>query len=498
MFEKSGRPNSFLSFADGEPTEKIGSLIPRAVKEKNQRNRQSRQRFSAAKVVVSIITPVVGLAVFALVAVSGYGLLASSNVASVLTVNIFDTTTNTVVTVPYGPQESLAQLSFFTQTRDAFIEDEVTFIEVDFDTNMVRYFEKGVLSQSTDIVATGVAGSWWDAPSGLYRVEAKQKNNFSNVNQVYLPWSLTFEGNYVIHGIPTYPDNRPVTEAFAGGGIRLNNQSATELYNAVDVGVPILVHKASDEITDTFAYVPTAPEIGTPRYLVADLGNGTILAATESDKPAPIASLTKLMTAVVAAEKLNLDSRVQVASSTLITSLIPRLADRTSVSMYSLLQLLLVESSNEAADVIAEEYGRVEFVQAMNDKARQLGMVNTTFADPSGVSAENVSTAEDLFRLTEYIQENRQFIFAITQKGEVNAIGEGEFLDLNNLNGDDEIDSFIGGKVGETEAAGQTLISVHEVNIRDTKRKVAVILLGSTGRKADLQSLLQYLEEEYN
>ena len=60
--------------------------------------------------------------------------------------------------------------------------------------------------------------------------------------------------------------------------------------------------------------------------------------------------------------------------------------------MYSLLQLLLLESSNEAAEVIAGEVGREEFIKAMNAKAVQLGMLNTTFTDPSGLDDGNVST----------------------------------------------------------------------------------------------------------
>jgi D-alanyl-D-alanine endopeptidase (penicillin-binding protein 7) len=495
MFKKISQKFSLQSFSNDTPIESIGSLIPQLVKEKNLRQ---RRQFSSLKLVAAVGAPVLGVAAFTVLAVSGYGLVASNNLASVPTVNIFDTTTDTTITLPYGPLPALAQISFFEQTREAFIEDEVTFIEVDLDAQLVRFFEAGILTQTAEVLATGVEGSWWDAPSGLYTVKGKSKNSFSNVNQVYLPWSITFEGNYAIHGLPAYPNQAPVTEAFVGGGIRLNNQAAEALFAAVDVDVPVLVYKKAVDKSDDFAYVPTAPEISTERYLVVDIDNGTILATGEAEEAAPVASLTKLMTAVVAAERLNLDSRVQVTAPTFVMSLIPRLSERTSVSMYSLLQLLLVESSNEAAEVIAGEYGREDFVQAMNDKARQLGMLQTTFADPSGISPQNISSPKDLYLLTSYIHSNRQFIFDITAKKEVTVIGSGEFTNLDNFNEVDDITSFVGGKVGETSAAGQTLVSVHELEIQDSIRTIVVVLLGSTSRKDDLRTLLRYVEEEFN
>jgi D-alanyl-D-alanine endopeptidase (penicillin-binding protein 7) len=240
------------------------------------------------------------------------------------------------------------------------------------------------------------------------------------------------------------------------------------------------------------------PNIETPHYLIADIETGAILAASDLDDPVPIASLTKLMTAVVTAEKLDLDKRVQVTSPSFVESLIPRLADRTSVSMYSLLQLLLVESSNEAAEVIAGEYGREAFVGEMNTKATQIGMLNSNFTDPSGLNSGNTSSLGDLFRLSDYIYNNRSFIFDITAEGEMSTmVGMNEFEGLVNFNQIEDVDNFVGGKVGETTAAGQTSISLHTITLQGSERTVVIILLGSAHRGEDVRTLIQFVEDRF-
>jgi D-alanyl-D-alanine carboxypeptidase len=365
------------------------------------------------------------------------------------------------------------------------------------DEKLLRYFREGVLAESAPIESFGEDGSWFDAPSGLYQVEKKEEREFSNVAQVYLPWAVVFEGNYVIHGAPSYPDGSAVGPDFVGGGIRIESTAAEKLFDAVKIDMPVLVHQRPKE-GDSFVYEPTVPTLETPHYLIADVENGAVLAASDLDAAVPIASLTKLMTAVVASEKLNLDSRVSVTSPTFVESLIPRLADRTSVSMYSLLQLLLVESSNEAAEVIANEYGKEAFVNEMNSKASQVGMVNSKFVDPSGVGAGNVSSLSDLFKLTQYIHTNRHFIFDITADGELSTIqGMNEFSGLSNFNDVEGLDNFVGGKVGETSAAGQTSISLHTVKIQGSDRTVAVILLGSAHRGDDVRALISFVEERF-
>lgn len=496
MFQESDQSVRLFSYSDDQPTENIGSLIPRSVRN-SQKSKKST--FSKArKVAISTVTPIIGFAALALVAASGYGVLSTSNLASAPTVTIFDSETASQVEFSYGPQTALARTSFFDETRDAFIDESMTFIEVDLDAHTVRYFKNGVLLFTSEILAEGQQGSWWDAPSGLYQVEGKKEYQFSTYTQAYFPWSVTFEGNYVIHGWPEYPDESLVGEEFEGGGIRIATEDAEALYKLADTDIPVLVHKTPDA-PDTFTYEPNVNEVQAEHYLVADLENGTILAASDMHTSVPIASVTKLMTAVVAAEKMSLDHRVRAASPTFVESLIPRLAERSTVSMYSLLQLLLVESSNEAAEVIAGEYGREDFIEEMNTKARQIGMYESNFADPSGLSSENTSSLTDLYQLTRHIYNHRNFIFEITATGEAIGVqGGGEFEGLVNFNEVKDNDTFIGGKVGETRAAGQTSVSLHELIIQGEKRTIVVILLGSPQRTEDVLSLLDTVENRFS
>ena len=434
---------------------------------------------------------------FLLAGTVGYGMVSQAGQVASPIVTVIDPYTLETTTLTKGPQIALSQHNFFTETRNAFIDDAMTFIEVDLTRKQVRYFERGVLSQTAEIIRSPQPGSWWETPSGMYEVVRRDSSFFSSLAQADLPWTIAFEENFIIHGEPSYPDGSSVKTDFGGGGVWLKNEDAEALFEASTLDIPVLVHTAK-ATPSSFVYEPPVPDISVPHYFVADIENDTVLAASDLDDVAAIASLTKLMTAVVAAENLQLDARVFVTSPNFVTSLIPRLANRSSVSMYSLMQLLLVESSNEASEVIAAEFGREEFINAMNQKARQLGMLNTSFADPSGLSSDNVSSVGDLYRLTQYIFENRRFILDITKDVNLSSANQGgDFSGLINFNEIEDTTGFVGGKVGETRAAGQTSISLHELSIKGTTRTVVVIILGSEGRTADVQALVSFVEDQF-
>lgn len=493
MRDKKDSQVRLLSFKDDQPQELRGSLIPRSVRGR----KKSSALKKTATTTIKIAAPIAAVAAMAFVAVSSYGLVAAKQQVATPTVTIIDPGSSKEVTLSYGPQAAFSQEKFFNETRNAFVDKEISFIEVNFETKMVRYFKEGVLAVSAPVLSFGQEGSWWDAPSGLYEVDSNEAREFSSLAQVYFPWAVTFEGNYAIHGVPEYPDRTPVKDTFVGGGIRIANEDAEKIHELTTLGTPVLVYKKQAD-KDHFVYAAEVPGVSAPHYLIADIDSGTMLAASDLRVAVPIASVTKLLTAVVAAEKLDLDSRIQVSSPNFVESLIPRLQDRSSASVYSLMQILLVESSNEAAEVIAGEYGRDKFIEEMNTKAKQIGMLESAFVDPSGLGNGNTSTLGDLFRLAQYIHVNRTFIFEITAKEKVVGVRDtGEFADLSNFNEVEELNNFVGGKIGETTAAGQTSISLHEVSIQGSPRTVAIILLGSTERDQDVRTLMQFVEEQY-
>lgn len=409
------------------------------------------------------------------------------------------TSSDTLTPVPlhYGVQPLLSHPNFFTDTHERFIAEKLTFIEADLTRMEIAYFENGNEVFRAPILSKGKEGSWWETPAGLYEVTLKKENHYSSFGNVYQPWNLVFQGNFFIHGWPTYPDDTPVPEGYSGGCIRLSDEDAEKLYGLVAVDTPVLVHEADFE-NDDFVYEPKAPDISATHYLVADIKNNAILASSDLDAVAPIASIAKLMTALVAAEHINLDKDVHLYQEQYVTTLIPRLEGRYQASMYSLLQLLLVESSNEAAEVIATQVGRERFITLMNEKALALGLTHTTFTDPSGLDDGNVSTVSDLLRLVQYIHYNRSFILELTHDQDLpTAYTSGEFGELENFNEIEDVDSFIGGKIGETLAAGQTSVSLHRLNINDTERIVAIIILDSSGRDDDVRQLLHYIETQF-
>jgi len=289
-----------------------------------------------------------------------------------------------------------------------------------------------------------------------------------------------------------------VPEGYSGGCIRLDTADAEALYALTPVGTPVLVHER-DFASDGFVYEPKVPEVDATEYLVADIKSSTVLASSDMDAVVPIASITKLMTALIAAEYINLDSDVRITQERYVTTLIPRLEGRSTASMYSLLQLLLVESSNEAAEVIAAQIGRERFVTRMNEKAASLGLMSTTFVDPSGLENGNRSSLRDLLRLIQYIHNNRSFILELSVDADLTtAYQAGDFGELENFNAIDGVENLIGGKVGETQAAGQTSVTLHRVTINDSERVIAIIVLGSEDRPAAVVTLLNYVTTQFD
>ncbi len=501
MHDEPDRTFRLVSFHDDQPVEKPGALIPRPRNELAPKTDfhplGAVKSFNFAPY-IGVGFGAVALFLLAIVGTASYGLVAQNNLVATPAVTIVDPYTSGRSGLGYGPQSALERNSFFTETRDAFIDEKATFVEVDVAGSQLRYFKRGVLLFSAEILSVGKSGSWWSVPAGLYEVEQLEDKPFSNLAQVYLPDTVRFDGNYLIHGTPVYPDGTEASVESGVGGIRLSGEDAADLYKLVSDDISVLVHTPPAE-ADSFIYQPVVEGVIAEHYLVADIENGAIIATNDLDAQAPIASLVKLMTAIIAAEKIDLDTRVRATAPTFVESLIPRLSDRQSVSVYSLLQLLLVESSNEAAEVIAGQLGREEFILLMNEKAKKIGMHSTVFTDPSGLDSGNISTVGDLYRLVRYINEQRSFIFDITDTSRVSTdyIG-GEFGELVNFNQIEDVDGFIGGKVGETNVAGQTSVSLHEIRIRGEKRVILVVALGTTERNNDVRVLLNHVDQTFN
>lgn len=405
------------------------------------------------------------------------------------------TTTNTPL--EYGPNEKLSQPNFFADTLKAFIASKQSFVEADLSHMKIRYYDHGTTTFEADILTKGKEGSWWETPSGLYAVENKEPTHFSSFGQVNTAWNMDFQGNFFIHGWPYYPNGTPVSSKFSGGCIRLSDADAKALYEHVSVHTPILVYEG-DYASDGFQYHVTAPTIDAKAYLVADIKSNAILMQSGASSSLPIASLTKLMTALVAAEYINLDKNFTVPESAMTYTSVETLKAGQTMSGYSLLLPLILESSNVAANTLGQIVGTERFVSLMNKKAASLGMTHTTFTDPSGADSGNVSTLTDLLRLATYIYNNRSFIYQIsTGKNVETAYNVYKFNPLKNFNPVPGLTGFIGGKVGKTTAADETIISLYTMTIRGEERPVVFIALGTQNNYQAVTNLYHYMDAQY-
>ncbi len=194
-------------------------------------------------------------------------------------------------------------------------------------------------------------------------------------------------------------------------------------------------------------------------------GKERFLFRRKIEKPLSIASLTKLMTALVIIENNpDLSKSIIISESAEGKYNVPvygNLKAGQKVSLEELLNLMLHYSSNDAAFALAESVGLENFVEKMNQKARDLDMKNTYFINPIGLDPEdidavaNYSTSYDLMTLSKYILKNHPFLFELSL-GNGPYLIENGVLDLHILDNQ----TIIGGKTGYTEKAGGCMLFV--------------------------------------
>jgi len=218
-------------------------------------------------------------------------------------------------------------------------------------------------------------------------------------------------------------------------------------------------------------------------------GNKIIIFAKNEDLKLPIASLTKLMTAVICFENYDLAENIIVsekADSQLPMQTDLKLGDTFSIDNF--LHVMLVESSNKAAYALAEKVGEEYFVSLMNQKATEIGLRNTYFADPTGLSSENVSTANDLVLLAEYILDNHPEISQITTTKNYKLENLGEIKNTNQLL--TQVPGIILGKTGFTNFANGCLLIVSK-NLNGDGYLINIVL-GADDRFTEMKKLISW------
>ncbi len=217
-----------------------------------------------------------------------------------------------------------------------------------------------------------------------------------------------------------------------------------------------------------------APKLSAACATLVDGLTGRVLYEKNADEPRPIASITKLMTALVAVRSTpDLTQEVTVKREyTLAVGSSMYLKAEETLTLETLLYGLLLVSGNDAALAIADSCaGGVDtFVGWMNDWAAELGMTNTHFANPSGLPDDaHYSTAADMAKLAKVVLEDEVLAKIVSTKS--TTIGGRTFANHNKLLW--QYEGCVGMKTGYTDKAGRTLVSAAE---RDGQRLIVVTL----------------------
>jgi len=242
------------------------------------------------------------------------------------------------------------------------------------------------------------------------------------------------------------------------------------------------------------------PIVDAKSAVVYDTRSSRFLYEKNSDMKLPIASLTKVMSAVIILEKLNLDDIVTIAEDSIkVDGEKQDLYLGEKMTVRNLLKLMLIESSNDAAYALAA-YAKnqgINFITEMNTKARVLDMADSNFIDPAGLNDNAYSTVKDLIKLVEYSLNYREIWDISSEKTAIVESSDEQIKhtvqSTNRLLG--LIKDIIGGKTGYTEGALQCMILV--TSIPGYPSKVVSIVLGSHDRFGDIQKLIDWARTAY-
>ncbi len=243
----------------------------------------------------------------------------------------------------------------------------------------------------------------------------------------------------------------------------------------------------------------TEPEVEAKAALVFIPDKNKILYQKNINQVLPIASLTKLMTALIVVENIDLEE-IAVVSKEAITAYGDKggLVIDEKISVKSLLYALLMESSNDAAASLAEiTQQKVDknFIDLMNQKAEKLRLKNTHFIDSSGYDSGNVSTVEDIAQLVEY-SFSHPIIWQIMKTPVIDLSSADGKINHHWVNTDEllnRLPNIVGGKTGYTEEAQGCLVLVIETN----NKYLITIVLGAQERFLQTERLINWVQKAY-
>lgn len=349
------------------------------------------------------------------------------------------------------------------------------FIAADLVTMQLSLYQDGTMVEQYPIKTRGRPGTPWETPAGLYKIQNKEENHFSSIGKVYMPYSMQFYGNYFIHGWTYYPDGTPTPFTFSGGCIKLETENAEKVFRFADVGTQVFVYDSKQTTPPPSLLLSGSqpPFVKAASWLVADLDTGDVFAEHNAQLIENPEYANILMSTLVANETISLDKKISVPEGVLTSppdnsNTLPK-----TFLVNDLFYPLLLQANSTILDALASYNGRRNFVRSMNATAAALDMASTTFVSLD--SPENVTTAEDLYRLAWYLTNKKSFVLKIasTQEKSIAAVD--------------------GSKYKISQSRNPATISVLPISVGDQARHVAIIVLNSPDQENDSTLLSNWI-----
>lgn len=383
--------------------------------------------------------------------------------------------------------------------RKVIIPSEGKVLYADLDLMQLRLYYSGALVREIPIVAKAKPGSGWEVPEGEYRIIQKEEQHFSLQAHAFMPYSIAFSANFYIHGIPKNPARSDVPREFQAGCIRLTDSDAQSVYEFTENDMPLFIKNSSVMSSNGWEYVflnKIPPKISARSFIVGDVDASRWFLEKNKDTEHPIASITKLMSAIVTRDYVQPSMELTVVTSDLdIYGDQGHLRQGEILTADNLLSPLLLSSSNDAAYTLSRSLGTEDFIKKMNEETRAIGLKHTRYSDPSGLHTENISTAEDLITLVRYIRDRYPDILDLTRTPrkilQTNKTKH-TWYSYNWKSGDNE---FLGGKIGYIGTAGKTMVALFRVPLSEfTTRDIGISVLGSSDEQYDVKKLIDWVK----
>lgn len=242
------------------------------------------------------------------------------------------------------------------------------------------------------------------------------------------------------------------------------------------------------------------PKIDARSALIYDARSARLLYNENSQAKVPIASLTKILTAVVVLENFDQSDVFTVPAETVkVDGVKQDLYAGENLTVDQLLKIMLVGSSNDAAVALAAyaQSKQIDLVVKMNEKAHALGMADSQFLDPAGLMDQAHSNPQDLLKLVRYGLKYESIWNTLVEKEiEIPSV-DGKFV--HRVKNTDQllgvIPNIVGGKTGFTDGALGCLILI--VNLPEQHDTIISIVLGSHDRFGDTQKMIDWIKQAY-